>query len=52
MLMVMRVDVGCNSGTVRVRLAVRTDINLQDPRKTDFELDGSILIKVVVPDVL
>lgn len=51
MLMVMRIDVGSDSRPVLVRLAVLRDVDLEDSSKADLQLDGPILVEMVVPYV-
>jgi hypothetical protein len=52
MLVVVRVYIGCDGRPVLAGIVVCADVDLQDTSEADFQLNGAILIEVVIPDVL
>ncbi len=51
MLVVVRVDVGCNFGSMWTWLVVTADVCLENPSKTNLELDTPVLVEEVVPNI-
>ena len=51
MLMVLGVDPRCDSGPIRVRFILPCDIGLQDASQFNLGVNGTVLVKVVVPNV-
>ena len=51
-LMILGVDIGCHFYAKLSGLIILCNLNRQYACKTDLEVDTSILIKMVVPDVL
>lgn len=50
-LVIMRIDVGSDSRAESIGLAGICDIDLENTSKADLELDASVLVKEIVPDV-
>ena len=51
-LVILGIDVGCDGRTEGIGLVIPFDVDLQDTRQTNFELNVPILIEVVVEDIL
>ena len=49
--MELRVDTGGDACRVRCGLIRACNIDLEDPSEADLELDGTVLIEKVIPDV-
>lgn len=52
MLVVVRVDLGCNCDTERVGFSIGRHVNLQDAGEANLEFDMAILVKVIIPNIL
>ena len=50
-LVVVSVDVGCDGCPVWIRFAVLERVDLQNAAEADFELDISILVEIIIPNV-
>lgn len=51
MLMVLSVNLRCDSGPIRVRFIIPCDIGLQDASQFNIAVNGTVLVKVVTPNV-
>ena len=51
-LMIMGIEIRCNSSAEGIRFVSICIINLQNTSETNFEFDITILIKIVIPNIL
>jgi len=51
MLVILRIDIRRDMRSVGARLAIGGNIDLQDSSEPDLELDATVLIEIIVPDV-
>lgn len=52
MLVVVRVDVGCNNRAKGARFVIGTNVNGKDTSQANFYFDRTVLVEIIVPDVL
>jgi len=52
MLVQMRIDAWRHNRPIWTRLALPSNIDIQDPRQANLKLDTAILVEMVIPDVL
>ena len=50
-MMILSINVRGDSGPIRIRFIIPRDIGLQDACQFNLQVDGTILVKVVIPNI-
>ena len=51
MLVILSINFRCDGGPIRVRFIFPRDVGLQNTGQVNPEVDGAVLVKVVIPNV-